>query len=55
MEPVIGEFINYVEENKDTGGQPQAQSEYVDGCISPVSPEVSKCNQDITSDHGNFN
>ena len=55
MEPVIGELIKYVEENKDTGGQPKAQAKNVYGCISSVSPEVSECNPNVTSDHGKFN
>jgi hypothetical protein len=54
MEFVVGQFIDHIQENKNTTGQPDGKTKDVDKGISPVSPEVSEGNYYITFKHGLF-
>jgi hypothetical protein len=51
MEPVIGQFIDYIEKYEYTACQSDGQPENIDERISPVSPEISEGNYNVTPEH----
>jgi len=51
MEPVKGELIDHIEKNKNACGQPDGQSEYINGCKAPVPPQIPQRDYDVVSDH----
>ena len=54
VETVIGQFVDHIKEDENTGGKADGQPENIDQCISPVFPEVPECNDDVTSEHTEF-
>ena len=44
MEAVIGQFIDHIQKNKNTAGQSDGQSQYIDKTVSEMFEEVAEGN-----------